>query len=303
MSQSTMSNTNKRKLTREDMLARVKKRQAVEKPSAKLTEKSEQKEQPVEVVTRQLSLPKLWSELDVEVSMIKSRGKDETICKLHEANDSRKRYVKFLMPALMTHWTELGPDGNLGGTYSKTPDKAKQTVTLRGGCPIELKGYYSDLESKQQPEFMQWLKQCITDMLTPCFYDESWKEITKDIELEEFIQGATVSCMKLMRDEEDEDIECVHATRGITDFNKMPQNVKFWKLNKEGTFDMIKKDFIPKGSMVQCGGVLKAYRFLDEENDEFKYGIKMELLEDMVLISMPVKKKTTMASNIPFVEY
>lgn len=303
MSQSTMSNSNKRKLTREDMLARVKKRQAVGKASAKLTEKTEQKEQQPVAVKKALSLPKLWSDLELEVSMIKSRGKDETICKLHEVGDSKKRYIKFLLPALMTHWTELGPDGNLGGTYSKTPDKAKQTVTLRGGCPVELKGYYSDLESKQQPEFFKWLKERITDMLTPCFYDETWEDMTKDKDLEEFIQGATVSCMKLMRDEEDEDIECVHATRGITDFNKIPQNVKFWKLNKEGSFDVIKKDFIPKGSMVQCGAVMKAYRFLDQEKDEYKYGVKMELLEDMVLIAMPSKKKTTMASNIPFVEY
>lgn len=266
---------------------------------------------PAKAAQPQLTL-ELPDELDcntLEISMIKRRN-GEFIPKVHRKDDARKRNMPFLLPTMAVKWQNLGKEGNLNkkmGRYTVTDvNKARYTASLEPGCPAELEKLMPTLVEEQQ-QFMKALKTVCEGHMQLVFHhddDSSWDKTKDGKELEDFVSDANYSCIKSVKDENDDDYEIISLARRLTDFQGNPNEPVFWKINPDGKFETIEPRYIPKGSLIQCTGTLRAYNVNSE-----MYGVSMDMGRDIIVVWMPPKKtkeekevKTTLPS-VPFISF
>ena len=111
----------------------------------------------------------------------------------------------------------------------------------------------------------------------------------------------TRSCVKEGSDDEGNDYTVLHMTRRLLDFQGNPNRPTFWKKNKQGTYEVIEPEWIPKHSLVICTASFRSYKVSAN-----MYGTSMDLGKDIIVIHQPSsthKKKTNVPVNIPFVDY
>lgn len=257
-----------------------------------------------------LDLPKNLADIQWDVSMIKRRNGEFTP-KVHLKDDQRKKNMSFLFPKMQVKWQNLGKEGNLNktmGKYTVTDvNKARYTASLEPGCPEELSKLLPTLEEEQK-EFMGVLKHVCDSHMEHAYHhdDTSWNRTRDERELEEFVSSANYSCFKTVKDENDDTYEIVSIARRLTDFQGNPNNPVFWKVNAEGKFEVIEPKYIPKGSLIQCTGTLRAYNINKE-----MYGVSCDMGRDIIVVWMPPKdgKKTNTEEkkkslpSVPFISF
>ena len=186
--------------------------------------------------TEQLTnLPSVLTTMETEISMIKRRN-GEYIPKIHLKDDSRKKNLEFLLPKMVVKYQNLGKDGNLG-KFTKDPKKARLSVCLEVGCPEELRGLMPSLEDEQKEFFTLLTDKCKQHMEMVYHHDDpSWSNSRGELELEDFVSKANFSCIKTVKDDNDDDYEVISLARRLTDFQGAPNNPVFWKVNEKNEF-------------------------------------------------------------------
>lgn len=249
----------------------------------------------------------ILSEIETEVSMWKRRN-GESIPKMHMKGDSRMKKVIFGLPTMVVKWQNLGKEGNLNkkiGKYTVTDiNKARITVTLEKGCPDELATVFPSLVGDQE-SFLEALRQLCKEHMEMAYLqeeDNSWDVCKGKKEMDEFVKDANFSCIKMVRDENDDMYEVISTARKVLDFQGNPNECVFWKSNANGEYEQIEPKYIRKGSLIKCMGSLRSYKMSAD-----MYGVSMDLERDIVVVWMPpVEKKvqrTTLEPATPFLSF
>lgn len=244
------------------------------------------------------NIPQKLTAIETDVSMIKRRN-GEQIPKVHRKGDPRKRNLLFGIPKFMVKWQQLGKDGNLG-QFSNDPNKARFTVGLDMGCPEELKEIFPNMEEEQK-QFFQKLQTICKEHMEMAFVqveDPSWDICKGDKEMEEFVKAANYSCIKEVKDENNDTFNVIQTQRRLTDFQGNPNPPVFWKSNTNGEYEVIEPRYIPKGAVIQCTGTLRAYKVNAD-----MYGVSMDLGRDIIVVWMPPKDKPQEKKKLPVVPF
>ena len=250
-----------------------------------------------------LQMPRPLVELNTDIAMVKRRN-GEFYPKLFFADGSVKKNVQFLLPNMVVKFQDLGKEGNLGKFKNNDPNKAKFQVSLEMGCPEELETLMPSLVGEQTKFFNELKRICNSHMETAFHHDShTWTKAKNDKELEDFVSGANYSCIKTVRDDNDDEYEIVSMARRLTTFQGAPNNPTFWKVDEKGEFEEIEPAYIPKGSLIQCTGTLRSYNVNPE-----MYGVSMDLGENIIVVWMPPKKKSTPVEetsvpSVPFISF
>lgn len=249
----------------------------------------------------------MLTEIETEVSMWKRRN-GEAIPKMHMKGDSRMKKVIFGLPTMVVKWQNLGKEGNLNkkiGKYTVTDiNKARITVTMEKGCPDELATVFPSLVGEQE-SFYKALRQRCNEHMEMAFLqeeDKSWDVCKGKKEMDEFVKDANFSCIKTVKDENDDDYEVISTARRVLDFQGNPNECVFWKSNADGEYEQIEPKYIRKGSLIKCMGSLRSYKMSAD-----MYGVSMDLERDIVVVWMPpIEKKvqrTTLEPATPFLSF
>jgi len=245
---------------------------------------------------QKLTLPSSLDDMETTISIIKRRN-GEYLPKIHLKNDSRKKNIEFLLPKMVVKYQDLGKEGNLG-RFTQDLNKAKFTVSLETGCPAEIDSMLPGLV-KQQESFFERLRSECNNHMKKVYEEDEWLKTRGEKTLEEFVGGANMSCLKMAKDDNDDVYEVISLSRRLTDFQGGPNNPTFWKVDENNEFKVIEPKFIPRGSVIQCTGSLRAYNVSPD-----MYGVSMDLGRDIIVVWIPPKEKPVeQKKSVPDVPY
>ena len=137
-----------------------------------------------------------------------------------------------------------------------------------------------------QEECLEFLNKQAKEGLEYAFYDdEMWDHLNKD-NLDDFLNGANHAWKK----------DTIQLKRRLTSFNGGPNRPTFWKKNIQGTYEELKIDTLPQGSLVKCEASLRFYAF----EDGSMYGSSLDLGDNILVIYMP---KDEYKDGVPYFEF
>lgn len=235
-----------------------------------------------------------YKTVDTDIVTYKKKGRNpEVIPKFVQRGDTKNLSIT-LPPMKVGMYPKLGKNGNLGGTFSKDPKRAKFTVSLISGQPKSIVD--KELEDRQV-NCLHWVKEHLDKAMGVAYHDEEcWTEVCENKTEEEFIANATHSVLKNYNDPDDGDMDSFNLTRSITTYSGEDNSPVFWQMGEDGEYQVIKPKYINQNSLIEVQVQFRPWKM--KRDGVWKYGFSGDLQRDIVVVSLAQRKEFKKTSPI-----
>lgn len=250
--------------------------------------------------------PQLFNDIDgLEVHIASKTRRRNGISALESmpiltcGDDEKLTNISFSLGFMSVKYNKLTGDGNLG-QFSSDPKRCKYTASLEEGVPEALKQVMPNL-AKEQSDTIAFIKKWTTTFMEHIYHcddDKDWIKTKGDLEMEDFVAGANISCLK-----EKDDEKFINVARSLVNFRNEPNNPRFWRPLREGGCEQISPKYIPHGSIVRVSGRLRAYNV-----NANMYGVSFDMDRDIIVAYIPPKEapvdeKKPNGPTLPFIDF
>jgi len=214
-------------------------------------------------------------------------------------DDPGQNNVQFSLGFMSVKYCKLTGDGNLG-QFSTEPSRCKYTASLEMGCPKAMVQAMPNLQKEQEDtlKFIDTWSKKLLEHIYHCEEDEDWVRTIGKRGLDEFLEKANISCLKVK-----DGMKYINVARSLVTFRNEPNAPRFWRPLKDGGCERIHPKFIPFGSVIRVSGRFRAYNV-----NANMYGVSFDMDRDVIVAYVPPKEKPVVEKKntgpvLPFVDF